>query len=187
MTLPHAVLEILCSQGSIGLQWESRKKTSQKGHNSEMKSPTEKKTSSPYGNHRSPESNVPMSNVVFSKVSDQNQPRKGGDIIFPVISQWGGGFLLPWKPEFWSNLPQNHMQPFPQPFWLQRYSSSKVLKFRHSRARTSKMSSLIRPKIGLDRAFMPVLVTSNIDDESIENERASVESPFSHYKSMGFF
>ena len=26
-----------------------------------------------------------------------------------------GGFLLPWKPEFWSNLPQNLMQPFPHP------------------------------------------------------------------------
>ena len=24
-------------------------------------------------------------------------------------------FLLPWKPEFWSNLPQNLMQPFPPP------------------------------------------------------------------------
>ena len=26
-----------------------------------------------------------------------------------------GGFLLPWKPEFWFNLPQNLMQPFPHP------------------------------------------------------------------------
>ena len=45
---------------------------------------------------------------------------------------------LPWKPEFWSNLPQNCMQPFPHPSdatykiwsrlanWLQRYSSLKV-------------------------------------------------------------
>ena len=31
----------------------------------------------------------------------------------------------------------------------------------------SKMSGLIRPKIELDRAFMPVLVTSNFDDDSI--------------------
>ena len=31
---------------------------------------------------------------------------------------------------------------------------------------------------------MPVLVTSNFDDDSIKNERASMESPFSHYKSM---
>ena len=49
------------------------------------------------------------------------------------------------------------------------------------------MSSLIRPKIELDRAFMPVLVTSNIDDDSIKNERASMETPFSHYTSMGNF
>ena len=29
----------------------------------------------------------------------------------------------------------------------------------------SKMSGLIRPKIELDRAFMPVLVTNNFDDD----------------------
>ena len=49
------------------------------------------------------------------------------------------------------------------------------------------MSGLIRPKIELDRAFMPVLVTSNFDDDSIKTERASMEEPFSHYKSMGHF
>ena len=45
------------------------------------------------------------------------------------------------------------------------------------------MSGLIQPKIKLNQAFMPVLVTSNLDD-SIKNERASMETPFSHYKSM---
>ena len=49
------------------------------------------------------------------------------------------------------------------------------------------MGRLIRPKIELDRAFMPVLVTSNFDDDSIKNEHASMETPFSHYKSMGNF
>ena len=47
------------------------------------------------------------------------------------------------------------------------------------------MSGLIRPKIKLDRAFMPVLVTSNFDDDLIKNERASMETPFSHCQSMG--
>ena len=47
------------------------------------------------------------------------------------------------------------------------------------------MSSLTRPEIKLVQAFMPVLVTSNFDDESIKNDRASMEIPFSHYKSMG--
>ena len=42
-----------------------------------------------------------------------------------------------------------------------------------------------RPEIELARAFMPVLVTSNFDDDSIKNEWASIETPFSHYKSMG--
>ena len=34
---------------------------------------------------------------------------------------------------------------------------------------------------------MLVLVTSNFDDDSIENERASIKTAFSHYKSMGNF
>ena len=34
---------------------------------------------------------------------------------------------------------------------------------------------------------MPVLVTSKIDDDSTENERASMETPFFHYKFMGNF
>ena len=91
------------------------------------------------------------------------------------------------------NLPQNLMQPFPHPNdathkiwsrltnWLQRYSSSKVWNFRHSRASNSKMSGPIPPKIKLDRAFMPILVTSNFDDDSIKNEQASMETPFSHF------
>ena len=94
----------------------------------------------------------------------------------------------------WSNLPQNLMQPFPHPNnathkilsklanWLQRYSSSKVWNFRHSRASNSKKSGLIRPKIELDQAF-----TSNFDDDSIKYESASMETAFSHYKSMGNF
>ena len=49
------------------------------------------------------------------------------------------------------------------------------------------MSSLIPPKIELDRAFTPVLVNSNFYDDSIKNEQASMETPFSHYKSMGIF
>ena len=49
------------------------------------------------------------------------------------------------------------------------------------------MSCLIRPKIELNRAFRPVLVTSNFPDDLIKNEQASMETPFSHYKSMGNF
>ena len=49
------------------------------------------------------------------------------------------------------------------------------------------MSRLIRPKIELDQALMPVLVTSNFDEDSIKNEQASMQKPFSHYKSMGNF
>ena len=49
------------------------------------------------------------------------------------------------------------------------------------------MSGLIWSKIKLDQAFMPVLVISNFDDDSVKNERASMETPFSHYKFMGSF
>ena len=31
---------------------------------------------------------------------------------------------------------------------------------------------------------MPVLVTSNFDDDLLKNGQASMETPFSHYKSM---
>ena len=34
---------------------------------------------------------------------------------------------------------------------------------------------------------MLVLVISNIDHDSIKNEQASMETAFSHYKSMGIF
>ena len=47
------------------------------------------------------------------------------------------------------------------------------------------MSGLMWPKIELDRAFMPVLFTSSFDDDLIKNERANMETPFSHYKSIG--
>ena len=49
------------------------------------------------------------------------------------------------------------------------------------------MSCLIRSESELNRAFKPVLVTSNFDDDSIKNEQASMETAFAHYKSMGNF
>ena len=117
--------------------------------------------------------------------------------IFPIIRQWGFSVAMETRVL---------IQSAPKPYaaflhpndatykiWsrlvncFQRYSSSKVWNFRHSRASNSKMSGLIRPKIELDRAFMPVLFTSNFDDDSIKNERASIETTFSHYMSMGKF
>ena len=69
--------------------------------------------------------------------------------------------------------------------WPTGFRDIQVRNFRHSRASNSKMNGLIRPKIEPDRAFIPVLVTSNFDDDLIKNERASMETPFSYYKSMG--
>ena len=45
----------------------------------------------------------------------------------------------------------------------------------------------MQPEIKLVRALMPVLVTSNFDDDLIKNERASMEKAFSHYNLMGKF
>ena len=35
---------------------------------------------------------------------------------------------------------------------------------------TSQWKGLVQPKIELDQAFMPFLVTSNFDDDSVKNE-----------------
>ena len=42
-----------------------------------------------------------------------------------------------------------------------------------------------KPEIELVWAFIPVLVTSNFRDDSIKNEWASMEKPFSDCNSMG--
>ena len=116
------------------------------------------RTSSSKGNDRWPESNVPRSISPKTLCSLSPTPMM---LYIKILSRLAN--------------------------WLQRYSSSKVWNFRHSRASNSKMSSRIRPKIELDRAFTPVLVNSNFYDDSIKNEQASMETPFSHYKSMGNF
>ena len=38
-----------------------------------------------------------------------------------------------------------------------------------------------RPEIELARVFMPVLITSSFDDDSIKNESTSMETPFCYY------
>ena len=49
------------------------------------------------------------------------------------------------------------------------------------------MIGLVQLLIELDRAFMPVLATSNFDDDPMRNDRAGMETAFSHYKSVGNF
>ena len=39
----------------------------------------------------------------------------------------------------------------------------------------------------INQSIMPVPVTSNFHDDSIKNERASMETAFFHYMSMGNF
>ena len=47
----------------------------------------------------------------------KEQIKSNGEKVETSFSplQVNRGFLLSWKPEFWSNLPQNLMQPFPHP------------------------------------------------------------------------
>ena len=49
------------------------------------------------------------------------------------------------------------------------------------------MTDPIRPEFELVRDVVPVLVNSKIDEDTIQNERASLETTFSHYKSKGKF
>ena len=49
------------------------------------------------------------------------------------------------------------------------------------------MTDLTGHEFDLVQDFMPVLVTSKFDEDPIKNERASLEMPFSNYKSMGNF
>ena len=56
-----------------------------------------------------------------------------------------------------------------------------------TRARSSEVTDSIQPEFELVWDFMAVLVTSKFDEDPIKNERASLETPFPHYKSMGKF
>ena len=47
------------------------------------------------------------------KKMDKKQPRKGGDIIFPIISQWGLSVAMETRVLIQSA--PNLMQPFPHP------------------------------------------------------------------------
>ena len=54
-------------------------------------------------------------------------------------------------------------------------------------ARNSEVTDSIQPEFKLVWDFMAVLVTSKFDEDPIKNEWACLETPFSHYKSMGNF
>ena len=51
----------------------------------------------------------------------------------------------------------------------------------------ARNSEVIQTEFELVWDFMAILVTSKFEEDSIKNEWASLETPFSHYKSMGNF
>ena len=162
----------------------------------------EYKTSSPKGNDRPPESNVPRSNVVSSKGSDQKQPRKGGDIFFPlffpIISQWG--FLLPWKPDFDPICPKTLCSLSPTPVilhikfdqdWLTGFRDIQVQKceiFDTQGQVTPKWVVWFGPKsYWTELLCLSWLPATLMMIRSKMNELACMETPFSYYISMGMF
>ena len=50
--------------------------------------------------------------------------------------------------------------------------------------RNSDVSDPIQHEFELVRDFMPILTTSKFDEDPIKNERAGLETPFTHYKYM---
>ena len=106
----------------------------------------------------------------WTKVKQQykKQRRKGGDTIFPIISQWGLSIAMDTKVLIQS-APKMH--PFPHPNdathkiwsrladWLQRYSSSKVWHFPHSRTCIKSRTNL--GQIGLLTLFFFFGVSNN--------------------------
>ena len=49
------------------------------------------------------------------------------------------------------------------------------------------MTDAIWSEFEIIRDFMPVLVISKFDEDPLKNESASLETPFSHYKSREMF
>ena len=132
----------------------------------------------------------------------KNNREKVETYFFPLFFYYykSMGLSVAMETRLWSNLPQNLMQPFPHPSdpthkiwsrladWLQRYSSSKVWNFRHSRASNSKMSGLFGPKSNWTELLcLSWLPATLMMIRSKMNELACMETPFSHYKSMGIF
>ena len=137
-----------------------------------------------------------------SKGSNQKQQRKSADTIFPVISLWGGGYLLDAQGQL-------------SPYWVDRScrnSNSSIILcmsllpaslkkirsisteikcwlqfFRRSKAANSVVSGWIWPKSKLIQAFMYVLVTCIMKMIRSKTAKKTWWRCFPHYKSMGYF
>ena len=114
MILAQMVLEIFCSQSSIGLQWESRKKkkhshTLKNGHNSSTTSPTKKNKKKKTKKKKKKTgplifqtySTYQISRPYASVTDAQTHPRTGSNQYAPSPSSWSWNrmhvFVLPWQ------------------------------------------------------------------------------------------
>ena len=128
----------------------------------------------------------------YKKGSDQKQLKKAGDIIFPIISQWG----LPWIPE--SICPKTLCSLSFTPMMLHiKFDQDWPTGFRDiqvqkceilcSWAVNSVVSGAIWPRFEPVRDFMHVLVTCKYKEDQIKSNRKKVETPFSPlYVNGGF-
>ena len=148
----------------------------------------------------------------YKKDRIKKQPRNGGDIIFPIISQWGlsvametrvlitqGQVTPKWVVWFGpksnstellclSWLPATLMMirsKMNELAWRHHFPIISLRDFfRRSRAANSVVSGPIHPKFELVRDFMHVLVTCKYKKDRIKSNRERLETPFSPIKSQ---
>ena len=136
------------------------------------------KTSNPKGNDRSPESNVPRSNLVSKNIEmgHGNQRPKIEHVwaFMPVLATSNFVMMIQSK---MNELAWRHHFPIVS-LWET---------FKTSRAANSVVSGPIWLKFKFVRDFMHVLVTCKYKKDRIKTNWEKVETSFSHYKSMGAF
>ena len=125
------------------------------------------KTSSPKGNDRSPESNVPRSNLIsktYKWAMETRSPKSNSSELL----------CLSWLPATLMMI-RSKMNV---PAWRQHFPISLGKFFRHSRAANSVVSGPIWWKFELVLDFMHVLITCKYKKDPIKNNREKVETSF---------
>ena len=129
------------------------------------------KKSRPKGNYRSPESNMPGSQIWSYPQSRQIAPNENSP-------------LWPNFEHMWDFMPaQVNCKFHKEPIYWKDYALNNVIfgRFQQSKANNSKVTSPTRPEFEFFWDLMNVLVPCKLDKDPINNEHASVETSFSHY------
>ena len=123
------------------------------------------KTSSPKDNDRSPESNVPRSNLISKKhINGPFKPEARNRT----------------RPSFYAYPGYKHRSKMNELAWIYHFHIIRLWEFfRRSRAPNSVVSGPIWPKFELVRGFRHVLVTCKYIKDRVKSNREKVETPFS--------